>query len=224
MRRAGKKLETGPLEDPWSFEDLLEETEPMGIHFYGRPAEIVARELLGCVLIHKKIAGMIVETEAYLGLEDLAAHASRGRTERNKVLFGPPGYTYVYLIYGLYECLNISAKPGDVPGCILLRALEPLCGLNEMSERRQWPGPTSGLANGPGKLTRALDITRAQYGLPVDEGELTVRRWRHMPSFEVGITPRIGITKCADWPMRFIWRGHPCVSKPNLFKGKEAKC
>jgi len=117
---------------------------------------MVARELLGSVLLHNEMAGMIVETEAYLGLDDLAAHASRGRTERNRVLFGPAGYTYIYLIYGIHECLNVSAKPDDAPGCVLIRALEPLCGLRQMYERRNWHGPVNGLANGPGKLTMAL--------------------------------------------------------------------
>lgn len=205
--------------DPFPFRKLLGDTRKQPLSFYARPAEMVARELLGCVLLHNELAGMIVETEAYLGLDDLAAHASRGKTERNKVLFGPPGYTYVYLIYGIHECLNVSAKAGDHPGCVLIRALQPLCGLAEMYERRQWNGPPNGLANGPGKLTRALGITRAHYGLPVDEGALTIRQWKRPPSFEVAITPRIGITQCADWPLRFLWQGNPCVSKPYSFKG-----
>ncbi len=93
----------------------MQSTQKLNLDFYARPPEIVARELLGSVLLHEGVAGMIVETEAYLGLDDLAAHASRGRTERNKVLFGPAGYTYVYLIYGIHECLNVSAKPADDP-------------------------------------------------------------------------------------------------------------
>lgn len=212
---------TALFKDTFTLQGLLNSTRKLNLDFYARPAETVARELLGCVLLHNAAAGMIVETEAYLGLEDLAAHASRGRTERNKVLFGPPGYTYIYLIYGIHECLNVSAKPGDLPGCVLFRALEPLCGLAEMYERRHWSGPQNGLANGPGKLTSALGITRVHYGLPVDEGELTIRQWNQKPSFEVEITPRIGITKCADWPLRFLWSGHPCVSKPYLFKERK---
>ncbi len=219
MKRGVDQSRNVLSKNPFTISELLNSTRKLKLDYYARPAETVARELLGCVLMHDAAAGMIVETEAYLGLEDLAAHASRGRTERNKVLFGPPGYTYVYLIYGIHECLNVSAKPGDVPGCVLIRALEPLSGLAEMYERRYWNGPPNGLANGPGKLTGALGITRAHYGLPVDEGELTIRQWNHRPSFEVEITPRIGITKCADWPLRFVWRGHPCVSKPYLFKG-----
>lgn len=203
--------------DPFTLPQLLHSTQKLNLHFYARPAEMVARELLGSVLLHNELAGMIVETEAYLGLDDLAAHASRGRTERNRVLFGPAGYTYVYLIYGIHECLNVSAKPDDAPGCVLIRALEPLCGLRQMYERRNWHGPVNGLANGPGKLTMALGITRAHYGLPVDEGSLTIRQWKEKPSFDVDVTPRIGITKCADWPLRFLVHGNRCVSKPYSF-------
>lgn len=222
MRRSAKQSEVVLEKDPLTFAELLNATRKQNLDFYARPAEIVARDLLGCVLLHEAAAGMIVETEAYLGLDDLAAHASRGKTERNKVLFGPPGYTYVYLIYGVHECLNVSAKVGDLPGCVLIRALEPLCGLGEMYKLRHWHGAPSGLANGPGKLTSALGITRAHYGLPVDEGPLTIRRWHQKPSFEIEVTPRIGIKKCADWPLRFFWKGNPCVSRPNLFKERNS--
>src|SRR4051812_1746200 len=156
---------------------------------------------------------MIVETEAYLGLEDLAAHASRGRTERTKVLFGPPGRAYVYFIYGMHECLNVVADRDGNPGCVLIRALEPLCGLMSMYGLRRWDGPRMGLANGPGKLTEALDINRSHYGLRLDQGELAIRRWRRKPEFEIAVTPRVGITKCVDWPLRFIWKDHPCLSR-----------
>jgi len=202
-----------PQGDPWPFRKLLSVTEPLSIAFFGRPAIELARDLLGCVLVHGKAAGMIVETEAYLGLDDLAAHASRGKTERTKVLFGPPGRAYVYFIYGMHECLNVVADRTGTPGCVLIRALEPLCGLPGMYERRKWQGPNVGLANGPGKLTQALAITRKQYGQRLDKGELTIRRWREKPVFEIRVTPRIGIKECADWPLRFIWAGHPCVSK-----------
>jgi DNA-3-methyladenine glycosylase len=156
---------------------------------------------------------MIVETEAYLGLDDLAAHASRGRTERTKVLFGPPGRAYVYFIYGMHECLNVVADRKGEPGCVLVRALEPVSGLEAMFERRQWRGPVTGLANGPGKLTQALAITRHQYGARLDRGDPSIRAWRERPSFEIDVTPRIGITKCADWPLRFTWDGNPCLSR-----------
>lgn len=202
-----------PSPDPLSLPHLIRQTEAVHLKFFERDATDLARELLGCVLVHGETAGMIVETEAYLGLDDLAAHASRGLTERTKVLFGPAGRAYVYFIYGMHECLNVVADREGDPGCILIRALEPLCGLAEMYRRRKWNGPLKGLANGPGKLTQALAITRALYGQRLDRGELTIRRWRVKPVFEVAQTPRIGIRECADWPLRFIWAGHPCLSK-----------
>ncbi len=173
----------------------------------------LARDLLSCVLVHGETAGMIVETEAYLGEGDLAAHSARGITERTKVIFGPPGRAYVYFIYGMHECLNIVAEPEGTAGCVLIRAIEPLTGIDLMRERRNWNGPTRGLGNGPGKLTQALSITRKLYGARLDHGELTVRRWKHKPEFSIEATPRIGITECVDWPLRFVWAGHPCLSK-----------
>jgi DNA-3-methyladenine glycosylase len=201
------------IQDKWSLPRLLRATLPLDTAFFEPPAETVARDLLGSVLFFRDGAGMVVETEAYKGLDDLAAHASRGLTARNKVLFGPPGRAYVYLIYGIHECLNVKADRDGVPGCVLIRALEPLSGLAEMYKRRKWNGPPTGLMNGPGKLTQALGITRKQYGERMDRGELCFRLWKERPVFEIGITPRVGITKCADWPLRFIWKGHPCVSK-----------
>ncbi len=210
---AGKSQVQSPLQDPWPLRRLLRATGPVDLDFFGRPAADVARDLLGYVLLHGQTAGMLVETEAYLGLNDLAAHASRGITERTKVLFGPPGRAYVYFIYGAHECLNVVADRDGVAGCVLIRALEPLRGLTQMYERRNWHGPVIGLTNGPGKLTQALSITRAQYGERLDKGELTIRRWKDPPKFETAVTPRIGITQCADWPLRFTWSGHPCLSR-----------
>ncbi len=201
------------LPESWDLHRLRHDTLALEINYFERPATELARALLGAVLIHRDTAGQIVETEAYLGLDDLAAHASRGRTERTRVLFGPAGRAYVYFIYGMHECLNVVAgKEGD-PDCVLIRALEPLSGIPAMFERRRWKGPLCGLTNGPGKLTQALAITRDQYGMRLDRGQLTVRAWREKPDFAVAVTPRIGITKCADWPLRFVWAGHPCLSK-----------
>ncbi|MDQ2843851.1 MAG: DNA-3-methyladenine glycosylase [Acidobacteriota bacterium] len=183
------------------------------MNFFERPAAELAPALLGCVLVSGQTAGTIVETEAYLGLDDLAAHASRGRTERTKVLFGPPGHAYVYFIYGLHQCLNVVAGREGEPGCVLIRALAPICGLDEMRRRREWQGPFCGLTNGPGKLTQALSITRERYGQRLDRGDLSIRAWRKQPEFTLRVSPRIGITQCVDWPLRFIWDGHPCVSK-----------
>ena len=203
-------------EDPWPLQRLLRDTDPVDLLFFERPAIELAPLLLSCVLLHGETAGMIVETEAYLGLDDLAAHASRGKTERTKVLFGPPGRAYVYFIYGMHECLNVVADVKGHPGCVLIRALQPLCGLAEMHKRRNWHGPSTGLANGPGKLTQALAITRAQYGERLDKGKLAIRKWRRKPDFETAVTPRVGIKECVDWPLRFIWAGHPCVSKRSV--------
>jgi DNA-3-methyladenine glycosylase len=197
----------------YSLSGLLRATNKLDLTFFERPAIELAPALLGCVLLHSDAAGMIVETEAYLGLDDLAAHASRGLTERTKVLFGPAGRAYVYFIYGMHECLNVVADREGSPGCVLIRALEPLCGLEKMFERRKWNGPLCGLTNGPGKLTQALAITREQYGARLDMGPLTIRRWREHPEFAIAATPRIGIRECADWPLRFVWSAHPCLSK-----------
>jgi DNA-3-methyladenine glycosylase len=201
------------LQDTLSLPRLLRKSVPVRLSYFERPAIDVARDLLGCILLHRETAGMIVETEAYLGLDDLAAHASRGETTRTKVLFGPAGRAYVYFSYGMHECLNVVADRERTPGCVLIRALEPLSGLAKMYERRNWRGPKTGLANGPGKLTQALAITRQHYGQRLDRGDLTIRKWREMPTFAIGVTPRIGITKCADWPLRFVWAGHPCLSR-----------
>ncbi len=211
--RAGKAESHDAEADRYALRRLLRETAPSDMQFFERPAIEVARELLGCVLLHGDTAGMIVETEAYLGLDDLAAHASRGETERTKVLFGPAGRAYVYFSYGMHECLNVVADREGIPGCVLIRALEPLSGLEKMYERRHWRGAVCGLSNGPGKLTQALGITREDYGKRLDRGELTIRKWRKLPAFEIGVTRRIGITKCQDWPLRFVWAGHPCLSR-----------
>ncbi len=179
--------------------------------FYARPAEEVARELLGKVLVHGESAGRIVETEAYLGLADLAAHASKGITPRTRVIFGPPGHAYVYFIYGMHECLNLVAEPEGSPGCVLIRAVEPLAGIELMRERRPGAKSLQELASGPGKLTRALAITRAHNGRDVTKGELTVRDTLSPPP-EIRVTPRIGIRHCKEWPLRFLVRGNVFVS------------
>jgi len=172
--------------------------------FYLRPTVDVARDLLGKVLVHGPTAGIIVETEAYLGREDLAAHSARGITERTRVIFGPPGHAYVYFIYGMYECLNIVAERKGEPGCVLIRALEPVAGIDVMRKRRPAARKVEDLCSGPGKLTLAMGITRAQYGVDMTRGDLVVREGREV---EVEVTPRIGIRQCADWPLRFVVKG-----------------
>jgi DNA-3-methyladenine glycosylase len=183
--------------------------------FYERPTERVARELLGKVLVHRVegavLAGRIVEVEAYLGEHDPAAHASAGRTSRTEVLFGPGGHAYVYLIYGVYDCLNLVAEPAGSPGCVLVRALEPLEGIEQMRRRRHVER-IEALASGPGKLTRALGITRSHNGADVTNGDLTVCS-DGTAAGKIVVGPRIGITKAAGWPLRFHIAGSRFVSR-----------
>lgn len=199
--------------DRLPMERIAGESAVLPRSFYGRPTVEVARALLGKILVLGPAAGMIVETEAYLGPDDRAAHASRGLTPRTKVLFGPPGHAYVYFVYGMHECLNLVAEPDGTPGCVLLRALEPLAGVGIMRRRRPGARSIAELANGPGKLTAAMGITRRLYGADVTAGPLLVRGLREEPSFEIAVTPRIGIRHCSDWPLRFFISGHPCVSR-----------
>lgn len=180
--------------------------------FYGRDAVTVARELLGKVLVKGGTAGRIVETEAYLEVDDLAAHASKGITPRTRVLFGPPGHAYVYFIYGMYECLNLVAEPEGSAGCVLIRALEPVAGLELMRARRPGAKRVEDLTSGPGKLTLAMGIDRGDNGRDVTEGDFTVREWTP-DAVEIGVSGRIGIRHCADWPLRFFLKGNRFVSK-----------
>ena len=181
--------------------------------FYARKTIDVARDLLGKILVHRETSGRIVETEAYLGATDLAAHSARGLTPRTRVIFGPPGHAYVYFIYGMYECLNLVAEPDGQPGCVLIRALEPVAGIETMQRRRSAAHKLHELASGPGRLTLALAITRAQNGVDVTRGDLTVRTAPAPEPFEIEVTPRIGIRHCADWPLRYIIKGNPFVSR-----------
>ena len=172
--------------------------------FYSHPATDVARACLGKILVHGKTAGRIIEVEAYLGVDDMAAHSYRGVTPRNKVIFGPPGHAYVYFIYGMHECLNFVCEPEGQAGCVLIRAIEPLTGIETMFKRRAKTKRVQDLASGPGKLTQALAITRKLNGSSLVDGPITVRRLFDEPTFKIDVTPRIGITKCADWPLRFV--------------------
>jgi len=180
--------------------------------YYNRPTVEVARDLLGQVLVHDDTAGVIVETEAYPGRDDLASHSAVGVTERTRVIFGPPGHAYVYLSYGVHECLNVVVEPEGEPGCVLIRALEPVSGIELMRKRRPGARTDRDLASGPGKLTQALAITRALNGVDMTRGSLVIRKPRFRHPFEIAVTPRIGITKCADRPLRFLIKGNIHVS------------
>ncbi|MCW5965880.1 MAG: DNA-3-methyladenine glycosylase [Bryobacterales bacterium] len=205
----------------WRDRLALEElavAKPLPASFYTRPTVDVARDLLGKLVVFHGLVARIVETEAYLGCEDSASHAAPGPTARNAVMFGPPGVSYVYFIYGMYFCLNAVAHPGDPAsaGAVLIRAAEPLRGLGAMRERRSTARRWQDLASGPGKLTRAFGIGRAENGISLVDGPL---RFLELPVGEalvVGVSPRIGIRKCADWPLRFFATDHPCVTSSPL--------
>ncbi len=181
--------------------------------FYARDSVTVARALLGKVLVHGETSGIIVETEAYPGGDDLASHSARGLTPRTRVIFGPPGHAYVYLIYGMYECLNLVAEPDGTPGCVLLRALEPVAGLDRMRQHRPRARGIEDLASGPGRLTLAMGIGRAHNGADATRGSLVVRAPAEERPFEIGTATRIGIRHCAELPLRFFIAGSPFLSR-----------
>jgi DNA-3-methyladenine glycosylase len=174
--------------------------------FYERDAVTVARELLGKVLVNGDTAGIITETEAYPGGDDLASHSAAGITDRTRVMFGPPGHAYVYLSYGIHACMNVVADADGTAGGVLIRALEPVAGVEAMRLRRKAARHDGDLASGPGKLTQALGITLGHYGADLTRGEFVVREPAEAKRFHIDVTPRIGITKCADLPLRFVIR------------------
>lgn len=180
------------------------------LDFYDRPALIVARELLGKTLVHqvggRRLAGRIVETEAYVGEHDLACHASKGRTARTDVIFGPPGRAYVYLIYGMYYCFNVVTLPDGVAAAVLVRGVEPLEGI-----------PPSEATNGPGKLCRAMGITLAQNRKDLRGDEIFIEDAPPIPRGRVLRGPRIGVDYAGEWadkPYRLWVKDSPGVSKP----------
>ena len=175
--------------------------------FYAREDTLLdARELLGLHLVHDdgvtRRVGRIVETEAYMGPEDLAAHSARGRTKRTEVMFGPPGHAYVYFIYGFWYCMNIVTSRKGVPHAVLLRALEPVAGITD----KTW---------GPGLLCRAMGIDRAQNGTDLCADRLWLERPRDSAPVSIGVGPRIGVDYAGPWatrPWRFFDRASPYVS------------
>jgi DNA-3-methyladenine glycosylase len=176
--------------------------------FYAREDTLlVARELIGLHLVHddgvKKRVGRIVETEAYLGPEDLAAHSARGRTKRTEVMFGPPGHAYVYFIYGFWYCMNVVTSRKGVPHAVLLRALEPVAGITD----KTW---------GPGLLCRAMGVDRALNGTDLCADSLWLERPRGTTHpVQIGTGPRIGVDYAGAWasrPWRFFDRASPYVS------------
>jgi len=158
-------------------------------------------------------SGIIVETEAYLGEHDLACHAAVGRTPRTEHLYGPPGISYVYFIYGMYWCFNAVTRSEGLPSAVLVRALEPLDGLALMHKRRPRIRNTVDLTNGPGKLCTALGITGSMSGKSIQRRPIVIREGEPVADDQIEVTARIGITKSADWPLRWLIRGNRYVSR-----------
>jgi DNA-3-methyladenine glycosylase len=184
--------------------------------FYDRETELVARDMLGAVLECRTsegtASGIIVETEAYVGEHDPACHAAAGLTKRTAPLYERPGLSYVYFIYGVHWCFNAVTRARGLPSAVLVRALEPLSGIELMKERRGEGIRDINLTNGPGKLCEALGIDGEMNGLSLQRAPLVIRQGKTIPEDEIVIGPRIGITKAADWPLRYSIRDNPWVS------------
>lgn len=185
--------------------------------FYNRDTEIVARELLGSILEcdadQGRASGIIVETEAYIGEHDGACHAAAGRTKRTEPLYGPPGNAYVYFIYGMHWCINAVTRAEGLPSAVLIRALEPLEGVDLMRDRRPLARTERDLANGPGKLCAALGIDKRMNGLSLQRRPVVIRAGNSIHDRDVVTGPRIGITQAADWPLRYFVRDNRFVSR-----------
>jgi DNA-3-methyladenine glycosylase len=204
------------------------EISPLKREFFARDPRRVARELLGKVLVRQqenlRLTGRIVEVEAYLGANDLAAHAAVGRTLRNAVLFGPAGHAYVYFIYGNHYCLNVSCEPDGQAGSVLFRALEPLTGIEQMSRARgivvRNASDLRSLTSGPGRLAQAFGITRTRD----NETDLTrpdSSLWIGSDTFSPGpitLTARIGIAKSTERKLRYLLQGNTFVSGPKALR------
>jgi DNA-3-methyladenine glycosylase len=195
------------------------------VAFFRRPTEVVAQDLLGMVVVStvgdELTTARIVETEAYLGYDDPASHGYRHRRNaRNQALFGPPGSWYVYLSYGMHWCANLVCQRTGLASAVLLRALEPLDGLDVM-RRRRGPVPDRELCSGPGKLCQALGISRHLDGRRIAESQVVVNRPRSEEENTIAVTSRIGITKAADWPLRFVVAGSPWLSRKTTGGGSQ---
>ncbi|MFI5232121.1 MAG: DNA-3-methyladenine glycosylase [Gemmatimonadales bacterium] len=191
---------------------------PLPAGFYARETELVARELLGaileCTARGVRCSGRIVETEAYTGEEDAACHAAAGRTARTEILYGPPGRAYVYFVYGMHWCANAVTRRAGLPSAVLIRALEPLEGIAAMRRRRGVKRDRE-LTNGPAKLCEALAITGAHNGVSLRTPPLRILRGDAVPDGDVEVTGRIGISKAAEEPLRWIVRSSAFVSGRN---------
>ena len=204
---------------------LSSHERPLGRSFYLQPTLRVARALLGKVLVHDTregpTSGRIVEVEAYRGPRDRAAHTAGGRrTPRNETMWGPPGHAYVYFVYGMHYCVNVTTQPPGVPEALLIRALEPLDGIELMRARRGLPGgPAWKLCRGPGALCRAMGLTRAQDGADLVHSRLRIVDAPPTPPSRIARTARIGVAYAgtdALRPWRFLVRGSVAVSGRRL--------
>lgn len=191
--------------------------------FYQQDILTVSKNLLGKILIHQTAvgttAGKIVETEAYSGPEDKAAHSFGGRrTPRNEVMYGQKGHAYIYLIYGMYNCINITAgSVAGKPEAVLIRSLEPVEGLELMSQRRGCPEKLVNLTNGPGRLCIAMGISRAQNLLDLTAPPLYLQDAPEVPLDEIAASKRVGVDYADEWkdiPWRFYIKKNRFVSKP----------
>lgn len=195
-------------------------SRPLPAAFYARQTELVARELLGavleCTVNGTRCRGRIVETEAYTGEEDLACHAAAGRTARTEVLYGPAGRAYVYFIYGMHWCVNAVTRRAGMPSAVLIRAVEPLEGIEAMRRRRHGR-PDRELTNGPAKLCEAFGITGPRHhGASLISSPLRILEGEPVRDKDVAVTPRIGIVKAASDPLRWIVRSSAFVSGRRL--------
>jgi DNA-3-methyladenine glycosylase len=184
----------------------------LGAEFFDRSVHAVARDLIGCRLFYRGCGGIVVETESY-DREDPACHAYAGLTERTAPLFGPPGCAYVYLSYGIHSLLNAVAEPEGEAAAVLIRALEPTAGLEEMRARRGGRADHE-LCSGPGKLTEALAIGLGANGADLESDPFLLLPREEGWSEEIATGPRIGITKAVERPWRCCAAGNPFVSKP----------
>jgi DNA-3-methyladenine glycosylase len=185
--------------------------------FYLRPTRQVARDLLGCVLVSARrgvvAAGRIVETEAYLGPEDAASHAAIRPLASRERFYGEGGAAYVFRIYGLHHCINAITGSAGRPGCVLIRALEPIIGTHVMARRRGLPADSPGLTNGPGKLAQALAVTGRHNGADLTRGALVIGPPVGPRHFRIAVGPRIGITRATLLPLRFWIASNRYVSR-----------
>lgn len=182
--------------------------QALGPEFYLRDTALVARELLGCQLVHRVDGqmriGRIVETEAYLGSHDLAAHSSKGVTPRTRIMYGPPGHAYVYLIYGIHHCMNVVTEPEGCGSAVLIRALEPVQGI-------------AASTRGPGLLCKAMGIDLRLNGQDLSSDNFFIHRPQGAQRLHILSRPRIGVAYAGEWahkPLRFYIEGNPFISRP----------